>query len=124
MREHVPDDLPAFWKMVAMQCTTGDDEDRLRFQKFLLAGFCMFVQGLCGHPVGMPFPGGDKVEVIEGVGYCPVRTKANDVDAALCPFCPALPTPEIGYLRPTVNASRHRKQEFIQNCCDFHTFNG
>jgi uncharacterized protein (UPF0305 family) len=74
MREHVPDDLPAFWKMAAMQCTTGDEEDRLRFLKFLLAGFCMFVQGFPGHPVGMPFPGGDKVEVIEGVGYCPVRS--------------------------------------------------
>jgi hypothetical protein len=84
----------------------------------------MFVQGLPGHPVGMPFPGGDKVEVIDGVCYCPVRTKANDVDAALCPFCPALPTPTIGYLRPPVNASEHRKQEFIKNCHDFHNFNG
>jgi uncharacterized protein (UPF0305 family) len=124
MREPVPDDLMAFWKMAAMQCTTGDEEDRLRFLKFLLAGFCMFVQGLPGHPVGMPFPGGDKVEVIDGVFYCPVRTKANDVDAALCPFCPALPAPGIGYLRPPVNASRHRKQEFIKNCYDFHNFNG
>ena len=124
MRGPVPDDLPAFWKMAAMQCTTGEEEDRLRFLKFLLAGFCMFVQEFPGHPVGMPFPGGDRVEVIDGLYYCPVRTKANDVDAALCPFCPALQTPEIGYLRPPVNASRHRKQEFIKNCYDFHNFNG
>ena len=74
----------------------------------------MFVQGLPGHPVGMPFPGGDKVEVIDGIYYCPVREKANDVDAALCPFCPALQTPEIGYLKPPVNASKNRKQEFIR----------
>jgi uncharacterized protein (UPF0305 family) len=125
MREPVPVDAPAYWMMVAMQCTTGDEgEDRLRFLKFLLAGFCMFVQGMPGHPAGMPFPGGDKVEVIDGVYYCPVRTKANDVDAALCPFCPALQTPGIGYLKPPVNASGHRKQEFIRNCYDFHNFNG
>ena len=116
---------PAYWRMVAVQCATGDEgEDRLRFLKFLLAGFCMLVQGLPGHPVGMPFPGGDKVEVIDGVYYCPVRTKANDVDSALCPFCPAQQTPEIGYLRPPVNASGHRKQEFIRNCYDYHNFNG
>jgi hypothetical protein len=122
--ELVPDESRVFWKMVAVQCTTGDEEDRLRLLKFLLAGFCMFVQGLPGHPVGMLFPGGDKVEVSDGLYYCPVRTKANDVDAALCPFCPALQTPEIGYLRPPVNASEHRKQEFIKNCYDFHNFNG
>jgi len=125
MHEPVPDGSPAYWTMTATQCMAGDDgEGRLRFLKFLLAGFCMFVQGIPGHPVGMPFPGGDKVEVIDGVYYCPVRTKANDVDAALCPFCPALQTPEIGYLRPPVNASEHRKQEFIKNCYDYHNFNG
>jgi len=125
MREPVPDGAPAYWTMAATQCMTGDEgEDRLRFLKFLLAGFCMLVQGIPGHPVGMPFPGGDKVEVIDGVYYCPVRTKANDVDAALCPFCPALQTPGIGYLKPPVNASEHRKQEFIRNCYDFHNFNG
>ena len=96
----------------------------LRFLKFLLAGFCMFVQELPGHPVGMPFPGGDKVEIIDGTYYCPVREKANDVDAALCPFCPALQTPEIGYLKPPVNASKHRKQEFIRETYDRHHFNG
>jgi len=125
MREKVPDNVPAYWKMVDGQCTTGDEEnDRIRFLKFLLPAFCMFVQRIPGHPVGMPFPGGDKVEVIDGVYYCPVRTKANDVDAALCPFCPALQTPAIGYLKPPVNASEHRKQEFIRNCYDFHNFNG
>ena len=124
LHEPVPDDAKAFWNMVALQCTKGDGEDWLRFLKFLLAGFSMFVQEMPGHPVGMPFPGGDKVAVIDGVYYCPVRTKANDVDAALCPFCPALQTPEIGYLRPPVNASEHRKQEFIRNCYDYHNFNG
>jgi uncharacterized protein (UPF0305 family) len=124
LHDPVHGDTQGFWKMVAQQCTKGDGEEHLRFLKFLLAGFCMFVQKLPGHPVGMPFPGGDKVAVIDGIFYCPVRTRANDVDAALCPFCPALQTPEIGYLRPPVNASEHRKQEFIRNCYDFHNFNG
>jgi uncharacterized protein (UPF0305 family) len=111
--------------MVAVRCSAGEEEQvRLRFLKFLLSGFCMFVQELPGHPVGMPFPGGDKVENIEGTYYCPVREKANDVDAALCPFCPALQTPEIGYLKPPVNASGHRKQEFLRQTFDRHHYNG
>jgi uncharacterized protein (UPF0305 family) len=125
MREPPAMNAGDYWKMVAAQCSSGDAEQvRLRFLKFLLAGFCMFVQELPGHPVGMPFPGGDKVEIIDGTYYCPVREKANDVDAALCPFCPALQTPEIGYLKPPVNASEHRKQEFIRETYDRHHFNG
>ena len=126
MRESLAVNAGDYWKMVEAQCSSGGDDQviRLRFLKFLLAGFCMFVQRLPGHPVGMPFPGGDKVEVIDGVYYCPVREKANDVDAALCPFCPALQTQEIGYLKPPLNASQHRKQEFIHNCYDHHNFNG
>lgn len=125
MSEVVPDHQRGFWAMVASQCSSGDGEEiRLRFLKFLLAGFCMFVQQLPGHPVGMPFPGRDKVEIIDGIYYCPVREKANDVDSALCPFCPAHQTPEIGYLKPPFNASEHRKQEFIQHCHTHHHFNG
>ncbi len=67
MREHLATDAGDYWKMVSAQCSSGDEEQiRLRFLKFLLAGFCMFVQGLPGHPVGMPFPGGDKVNSSTG----------------------------------------------------------
>ncbi len=125
MREPLAPGAADFWKMVAAQCATGNEEQvRVRFLKYLLEGFCMFVQGLPGHPVGMPFPGGDRVAVVEGVYYCPVREKANDVDSALCPFCPALQTPEIGYLRPPVKGSEYRKQEFIRNTYEHHHFNG
>lgn len=115
-----------FWNMVAVECGSADrgEDARLRFLKFLLAGFCMIVLKEPGHAVGTPFPGGDKVECLEGVYYCPVRDKADDVNAALCPLCPALQTPEIGYLRPPLNASEHRKQEFIEHCHTFHNFNG
>ncbi|HON81860.1 MAG TPA: DUF2115 domain-containing protein [Methanoregulaceae archaeon] len=115
----------AYWKMVEARCSAGDAEKvRLRFLKFLLSGFCMFVQLLPGHPVGMPFPGGEKVKVIDGVYYCPVREKANDVDSALCPFCPALQTPEIGYLKPPVDSGRHRKEEFLRQTFERHHYNG
>jgi uncharacterized protein (UPF0305 family) len=144
MKEPVPKETDAYWEMVATQCGSasgsasaitrgsasadaggrGGDNIRLRFLKFLIAGFCMFVQHEPGHPVGTPFPGGDRVQFIDGIYYCPVREKANDVDAALCPFCPALQSPEIGYLKPPVNGSEHRKQEFIRHCHDFHNFNG
>ncbi len=115
----------AYWKMVAARCAADDAEKvRLRFLKFLLSGFCMFVQELPGHPVGMPFPGGDRVETIDGIYYCPVREKANDVDSALCPFCPALQTPDMGYLKPPVKGSRHRKHEFLRQTFDRHHYNG
>jgi uncharacterized protein (UPF0305 family) len=125
MREPLAPDAAGYWKMVVAQCSSGDEAQvRIRFLKFLLEGFCIFVQGLPGHPVGMPFPGGDRIAFTDGVYYCPVREKANDVDSALCPFCPARQTPEIGYLKPPVGGSEHRKQEFIQNCYEHHHFNG
>ena len=114
----------AYWDMVIAQCRPGTGELRLRFLKFLLAGFCMIVQQEPGHPAGMRFPGGDRVELIDGVYYCPVREKAGDVDTALCPFCPAQQTPAVGYSKPPVNASGRRKQEFIDNCYRYHNFNG
>jgi uncharacterized protein (UPF0305 family) len=125
MQESLPINTSDFWRMVALHCSSGDEKgDRLRLLKFLLSGFCMLVLKIPGHPVGMPFPGGDIVDFIDGRYYCPVRTKANDVDGALCPFCPAEQTPEIGYLRPPVHASENRKQEYIKNCYDYHHFNG
>jgi uncharacterized protein (UPF0305 family) len=126
MLEPLTERQKEFWNMVIVQCEaagTGEGAG-LRFLKFLLAGFCMFVLREPGHAVGTPFPGGDKVECIDGVYYCPVRDKADDVQAALCPFCPAIQTPEIGYLRPPLNASEHRKQEYIEHCHKFHNFNG
>jgi len=126
MHEPLTDRQREFWSVVIIQCEaagTGESAG-LRFLKFLLAGFCMLVLREPGHAVGTPFPGGDKVECIDGVYYCPVREKADDVGGALCPFCPALQTPEIGYLRPPLNASEHRKQEFIEHCHKFHNFNG
>jgi len=115
----------SYWEMVTRQCSAEcNDRVRIQFLKYLLAAFCMFVLEEPGHPVGTPFPGGDTVQQIDGIFYCPVREKAGDVDSALCTFCPALQTPEIGYLRPPVEGSEHRKQEFIDNCYRYHNFNG
>jgi uncharacterized protein (UPF0305 family) len=126
LREPVPEDQKNYWDMVAGQCGTyeGGDEPRIRFLKYLLAGYCMLVRGEPGHPAGTPFPGGDMVEFMDGVYYCPVRDKAGDVDAALCPFCPARQTPGIGYLQPAAKPTERNKQEFIEDCHRFHHFNG
>jgi uncharacterized protein (UPF0305 family) len=126
MKEPVTEHQKKYWDMVCMQCPDTEEKDAssLRFLKYLISGFCMLVLHEPGHAVGTPFPGGGSVQITDGVYYCPVRQKANDVDAALCPFCPALQTPEIGYLRPAVNPSEHQKQEFIEHCHKFHNFNG
>jgi len=125
MTEPLTQRQKSYWDMVIGQCTAASGNNTtLRFLNYLLAAFCMFVLGEPGHPVGTPFPGGDTVQLVNGTYYCPVREKAGDVDAALCPFCPACQTPEIGYLRPPVNGSEYRKQEFIDNCYRYHNFNG
>lgn len=56
---------------------------------FLMAAFLMFVLDQPGHPVGMPFPGGFRVEDRCGVFYCPVRDKEKEVPYSICNFCPA-----------------------------------
>ncbi len=126
LKEKTGEDAKKYWAMVSGQCRedAGGDAPAIRFLKYLLAGYCMLVLHEPGHPVGMPFPGGDAVEFTDGVWYCPVREKANDVDAALCPFCPARQTPAIGYLRPATNPTERNKQEFIDNCYRYHNFNG
>jgi len=123
MRDPVDTSASRFWEMVAGECLDSGDA-RLRFLKFLLAGFTMFVLREPAHAAGTPFPGGDTVNLVDGVYYCPVREKASDVGGALCPFCPALQTPDIGYLNPPVNAGEQRKLEFIRNTYDHHHFNG
>jgi uncharacterized protein (UPF0305 family) len=125
MREPITPQQKSYWDMVIGQCTAANDSNpRIRFLNYLLAGFCMLVLEEPGHPVGTPFPGGDTVQMVNGIYYCPVREMAGDVDSALCTFCPACQTPKIGYLLPPVNGSEHRKQEFIDNCYRFHHFNG
>ncbi len=125
MWEPVTGGQRVYWDMVIGQCAAaGDGDPGLRFLNYLLAAFSMFVLEEPAHPVGTPFPGGDTVQLIDGIYYCPVREKAGDVDSALCPFCPARQTPGIGYLRPPLNGSERRRQEFIDNCYRFHNFNG
>lgn len=125
MQDPLDDPASRYWEMVAGECRGPQGpEVRLRFLKYLLAGFTMVVLGEPAHPAGTPFPGGDSVQFHDGVYSCPVREKANDVGGALCPFCPAVQTPAIGYLKPPVNAGEHRKQEFLRTTYDHHHFNG
>ena len=125
MKETLPEENKKYWTMVEEKCSSDNSKkDRIILLKYLLSGFCMFVLEVPPHPAGMPFPGGDQIQLIDGTDYCPVRTKANDVDFALCPFCPAKQTPDVGYLKPPVGGSRIKKQEFIRDTYEFHHFNG
>ncbi len=128
MKDELSKKAAEFWVMTASECEKNCDVNqevcRIRFLKYLLAGFSIYVLEVPPHPVGMPFPGGDAVSLTDGVYFCPVRDKAGDVDSALCPFCPAKQTPESGYLKPPVKGSEHRKQEYLRNTFDFHHYNG
>lgn len=55
---------------------------------FIVNCFAMFVLEEPGHPVGMPFPGGFKVEKRDGLYYCPIREKEKDLPYSICNFCP------------------------------------
>jgi uncharacterized protein (UPF0305 family) len=55
----------------------------------LVSCFTIFVMDEPGHPVGMPFPGGFKVERRPEGFYCPIRDKEKDVLFSICNFCPA-----------------------------------
>ena len=56
---------------------------------YLIAAFTMFVLDEPGHPVGMPFPGGFKVEQRGRDYYCLIRDKEKEVFYSICNFCPA-----------------------------------
>jgi uncharacterized protein (UPF0305 family) len=64
-------------------------EQSLDLLYFLLSAFNIFVREYPGHPVGTPFPGGLEVEMRDGEYLCPIRERADDVENALCPYCPA-----------------------------------
>ena len=61
---------------------------------YLIAAFTMFVLEEPGHPVGMPFPGGFKVEQRGTAYYCLIRDREKEVFYSICNFCPALQNEE------------------------------
>jgi len=88
--EPLATEFQEYCTMVEKTCAAQEEEKRpLDLLYYLLAAFNMFVLGLPGHPVGTPFPGGLEVEVRGGEYICPIREKADDVENALCPYCPA-----------------------------------
>lgn len=94
-----PDTFNAFCKIIPTGCTQWDDTAsrlpipytiRHRLFYYLIAAFTMFIIEEPGHPVGMPFPGGFKVEDRNGIFYCLIRDKEKEVPHSLCNFCPAV----------------------------------
>jgi len=63
---------------------------------YLIAAFTMFVLEEPGHPVGMPFPGGFRVEQRGTEYYCLIRDKEKEIFYSICNFCPALQSEEPG----------------------------
>lgn len=93
-----PDLFDKFWQMVPEGCFAWDDtsERNPYFQNpknrlfyYLVAAFTMFVLAEPGHPVGMPFPGGFKVEQRGPEFYCLIRDKEKELFYSICNFCPA-----------------------------------
>jgi len=88
-----------FCEIIPNGCTEWDDTiSRMpitytlkhRLFYYLISAFTMFILEEPGHPVGMPFPGGYKVEDKNGVFYCLIRDKEKEVPYSICNFCPAV----------------------------------
>jgi len=101
MSESIPDleTFKAFCEIIPTGCTEWDDTAsrmpipytiRHRLFYYLIGAFTMFILEEPGHPVGMPFPGGFRVEDKDGVIYCLIRDKEKEVPYSLCNFCPAV----------------------------------
>jgi len=98
-----PEALEKFCSMLPEGCYAWDDagernpyfgNPKNRLFYYLIAAFTMFVLDEPGHPVGMPFPGGFKVEQRGGKYYCLIRDKEKDLFYSICNFCPAIQAEE------------------------------
>lgn len=97
------DTFRRFCEIIPFGCTQWDDEVsrmpvpytlRHRLFYYLISAFTMFVLDQPGHPVGMPFPGGFRVEYRNREYYCLIRDREKEIPYSLCNFCPALQTDE------------------------------
>lgn len=88
----------SYCQMIPSGCQAWDESvwknphlwgPRLRFFYYLISAFTMFVMDKPGHPVGMPFPGGQKVKQRGREYFCPIRDHEEDVFFSICNFCPA-----------------------------------
>jgi len=87
-----------FCAIIPEGCFSWDDQSdrnpllrnpKMRLFYYLISAFTMFVLDKPGHPVGMPFPGGFKVEQRGNEYYCLIRDREKEVFYSICNFCPA-----------------------------------
>ena len=106
-----------YYDMVAESCSVKArlNDPRILYLKYLLAAFTMFVCDKPAHPTGTPFPGGQTIDKWDGVYYCPVRDKADDVPFSLCPFCPTVQSDEPIYPWSGSVRRKEEKQECLEN---------
>jgi len=93
----------SFCKMLPTGCLIpGDEYDPYPEEKapwyhcfmYLMAAFAMYVLDEPGHPVHMPFPGGETVYRSGDHYYCPIRDKEEEIFYSICNYCPAVQTPD------------------------------
>ncbi|WP_409200454.1 DUF2115 domain-containing protein [Methanobrevibacter sp. DSM 116169] len=65
------------------------NESRIPLTYVLSSLYANFILKEPIHPVGTPFPGGLKVELIDGVYYCPIKELQSLNPHAVCQLCMA-----------------------------------
>ena len=61
----------------------------------LITLYTTFVMDEPIHPVGMPFPGGFRIKLEDGIYYCPVKESQKDNSGAVCGICIAEQDPDV-----------------------------
>lgn len=118
----LPGNFKKFIRFAESACEHDDERSRLRSLKFIIAAYMVFIEEEPVHPVGLPFPGGYKVEIFDGVYYCPVRSVWNEIDDALCRFCPAVQSREQDLVLSKEEREFVAKEEKLENY--FYNFKG
>jgi uncharacterized protein (UPF0305 family) len=95
------DTFDRFCNIICEGCFQGDEnmkrmplyyKPKHRLFYYMISAFTIFVLDNPGHPVGMPFPGGFKVEEKNGRYFCIIRDHEKDLPFSICNFCPAMQT--------------------------------
>lgn len=119
-KEKLDSSWRSFVLFVLGEVKTGNH--RLRCLKYLIAAYDIFIEEKPPHPIGMPFPGGSRVEMFEGVYYCPVKEVWTENASALCTYCPAVQSRERDLLLSKRQRDEMGKKEKISNY--FYNFKG
>ncbi|HJJ42002.1 MAG TPA: DUF2115 family protein [Methanocorpusculum sp.] len=115
-------DWKDFVKYAAIETSKEDSSNHLRILKLIIAAYISYIEEEPIHPVNTKFPDGSIVEKYEGIYYCPVKDRWNNIESALCRYCPAVQSRERDLILSKTERELISKEEKLENY--FYNFKG